>query len=258
MRVLLRPGHAHLRMIASISLQGHIQETWISLISSRVRRSRLLRQRGSLSCRLQLWVLHYECGDDVVVPEWKLFGLWVRERDGLCLWHCDGPDYQQHGRYFHLYLIHRYPIILFRTLHGCSIALFHSWFKQYHYWFRWQAGKLVRCVIFIILILHSLISRHHKNCIASLSGHTSWVLSVDCDPMGATFATGSVYSPFTMYHLTWFRSSDRKVKVWDWGQRQCMHTFDDHNDQVWSVSYNGSGKRIVSGSDDGALAIYGL
>ncbi|KAB0384181.1 hypothetical protein FD755_006098, partial [Muntiacus reevesi] len=36
------------------------------------------------------------------------------------------------------------------------------------------------------------------------------------------------------------------VKVWDDGMRTCVHTFFDHQDQVWGVKYNGNGSKIVS------------
>lgn len=29
-------------------------------------------------------------------------------------------------------------------------------------------------------------------------------------------------------------SSDKSVKVWDVGTRTCVHTFFDHQDQVWN------------------------
>ena len=58
-----------------------------------------------------------------------------------------------------------------------------------------------------------------QNTLASgtLSGHGSYVLSVDFCPDNTHFATSS---------------SDRKVKVWDAGSRRCVHTFSEHSDQV--------------------------
>ena len=34
-----------------------------------------------------------------------------------------------------------------------------------------------------------------------------------------------------MLHIC-YSSSDKTVKIWDTGSRQCIHTFYDHNDQV--------------------------
>lgn len=50
-----------------------------------------------------------------------------------------------------------------------------------------------------------------------MSGHASWVLGVTFAPDGLQFASSS---------------SDHTVKVWDLAQRQCLHTFRDHTDQV--------------------------
>ena len=46
------------------------------------------------------------------------------------------------------------------------------------------------------------------------------------------------------------------MKVWDFGQRSCLHTFEEHADQVWSVAYSPDGKRLVSGGEDGKLNVY--
>lgn len=51
----------------------------------------------------------------------------------------------------------------------------------------------------------------------TLSGHGSWVLSVDFAPDQQHFVSSS---------------SDHTVKVWDFAQRSCVHTFKDHHDQV--------------------------
>mmetsp|Transcript_12331 Transcript_12331/g.31862 ORF Transcript_12331/g.31862 Transcript_12331/m.31862 type:complete len:309 (-) Transcript_12331:27-953(-) len=74
--------------------------------------------------------------------------------------------------------------------------------------------------------------------VATLTGHDSWVLSVAHSPAGGECITGS---------------SDKRVRVWDLGQRQCVYTSKDHTDQVWSVDYNSSGSKFVSASDDGSV-----
>ena len=51
----------------------------------------------------------------------------------------------------------------------------------------------------------------------TLSGHTSWVLSVSYSADNNHFVSGS---------------ADHTVKVWDAASKQCLHTFSEHNEQV--------------------------
>lgn len=101
---------------------------------------------------------------------------------------------------------------------------------------------------------------HQKNCIAALAGHSSWVLSVAFSPNTTNFATGYVDSnqnPTSINSIT-HRSSDKKVKVWDIHTRQCVHTFEEHADQVWGVAYNEDGDKLASVGDDRCLNIYSV
>jgi WD repeat-containing protein 61 len=53
--------------------------------------------------------------------------------------------------------------------------------------------------------------------------------------------------------------SDKTVKIWDLGMQKCIHTFDQHNDQVWAVKFDKSdstGKRLASVGDDALLQLY--
>lgn len=85
--------------------------------------------------------------------------------------------------------------------------------------------------------------RKHNNLIASFAGHSAWVSTVAFGADKTRFATGSC---------------DRKVKVWDTTARQCLHTFDDHTDQVWGIAFNKAADRLVSVSEDRSFHVYSL
>ena len=60
--------------------------------------------------------------------------------------------------------------------------------------------------------------RNHGQLVGTLSGHTSWVLSV-------------AYSPDNEHFVS--SSADHTVRVWKESTRQCIHTFSEHTDQVF-------------------------
>jgi WD repeat-containing protein 61 len=86
-----------------------------------------------------------------------------------------------------------------------------------------------------------------KSLVGAMSGHESWVLSVDVSPDGAALATGS---------------SDRTVRLWDISMRAAVQTIINHTDQVWGVAFRppgGSGVRtgrLASVSDDKSISLY--
>jgi len=82
----------------------------------------------------------------------------------------------------------------------------------------------------------------HATLQGTLQGHSSWVLAVA--------AAGDSASQIAT------ASSDKTVKVWDMTARQCLHTFDDHADQVWGVAFDRTGSRLASVSDDQCLRIF--
>lgn len=68
-----------------------------------------------------------------------------------------------------------------------------------------------------LLLSFIFLNRQHAQLAGTVSGHGSWVLSVAVSPDNERFVSGS---------------SDRTVKVWDMKAKQCLHTFNDHTDQV--------------------------
>lgn len=87
-----------------------------------------------------------------------------------------------------------------------------------------------------------------KSLVGSMSGHASWVLSVDVSPDGAAIATGS---------------SDRTVRLWDLSMRAAVQTMSNHSDQVWGVAFRPmagagvrAGGRLASVSDDKSISLY--
>lgn len=74
----------------------------------------------------------------------------------------------------------------------------------------------------------------------TLSGHASWVLCVSFSEDGQYFASSS---------------SDTTVKIWNFAERKCIHTFSEHSDQAWGVKY-GMSDRVISVSEDKSLNLY--
>lgn len=53
-------------------------------------------------------------------------------------------------------------------------------------------------------------------------------------------------------------SGDSTVKIWNFEKQKCVHTFSDHLQAVWSVSWHSCGNFLVSGSRDKTAKIWDL
>ena len=61
------------------------------------------------------------------------------------------------------------------------------------------------------------------------------------------------FSGFSRHQLS---STDKTVRVWDIGRRECVYKAEQHNDQVWGVAFSPSGSLLASVGDDKSIQFY--
>ncbi|KAI8866984.1 WD40 repeat-like protein, partial [Ramicandelaber brevisporus] len=103
---------------------------------------------------------------------------------------------------------------------------------------------------------------HGGTIVASLSGHSGKVtsLSAAAPPSSLNGLSGGGSGGDIIASC----SSDRTVKIWDIGARQCIDTLDRHSEAVWDVAFantsqargGGLNERIVSVGDDARIQFY--
>lgn len=104
----------------------------------------------------------------------------------------------------------------------------------------------------------TLSGRPSSGAVASLSGHSSWVLSSDISPDGRLALSGYVCErPSLTFPLTICNSSaDKTIKVWDLAARAAVFTI-SQSQEVWAVSWQpsaaASSRAFVTGGEDGVV-----
>ncbi|CAD5955541.1 putative WD repeat-containing protein alr2800 [Planktothrix rubescens] len=85
------------------------------------------------------------------------------------------------------------------------------------------------------------VSWQNPTLVATLTGHSSQVISVAFSPDGQTLASGS-----------W----DNTIKLWDVQSQRQIATFTGHSKYVYSVAFSPDGRTLASGSGDDTIKLW--
>jgi WD40 repeat protein/tRNA A-37 threonylcarbamoyl transferase component Bud32 len=77
--------------------------------------------------------------------------------------------------------------------------------------------------------------------IATLTGHSDYIISIALSPDGRTLASGS---------------ADKKIKLWDVRSQREIATLTGHSNYVMSVAFSPDGRTLASGSKDNTIKLW--
>ncbi len=72
-------------------------------------------------------------------------------------------------------------------------------------------------------------------------GHKDWISDISFHPQGTHLATCS---------------GDSLIKIWNLVKAECLFTFKDHSQPVWSVDFHWSGDFLIASSMDHTIRLY--
>ncbi len=107
----------------------------------------------------------------------------------------------------------------------------------------WHCANLI-----IKFNFFKLFKRQNASLTGTLTGHASWVLCVSFSPDNTHFVSSSADKTVKVWSLEKEKDTEKRMK--------CIHTFYDHQEQVWGVAYNPSATNIMSVSEDRSINIY--
>lgn len=110
-----------------------------------------------------------------------------------------------------------------------------------------------RCRLIIKIYIHQFRTAESLSKVASLSGHSGWILSLLFSPNGLYFASSSSDRTVNIFLIVVLNI---KVRIWKTGDFECLVTLRHHTGAIWGLGWNDDGDRLATTGDDGSIIIY--